>query len=352
MTMLGLVGMRDPIRKEVPAAMARCAQAGIRVMMLTGDHPQTASSIAREIGLGDQEAVLGADALAMDPAARRECVRTHQVYARVSPKGKLLLVEELLAQGEIVAMTGDGVNDAAALKKVHVGVAMGSGTAVAIEASDLVLLDDNFATLVTAISVGRGVYANVQRFIAFLFSGNFGVVVAMFLGLVFAGVFGLKEHHQLVVPLIAAQILWMNLVADGAPAVAFALGRSPDDGMSVPPRILHRPRRSQPGLRPHGRVLPGGHGPALERHEFSLPARHGAEPGVLPRLLGFRRLPALVGDDGDGAGRAAAPHPVRTGAARLAYLLAFDRGRTFDPGAGRNSQAAGADPVIFAIPET
>ena len=238
--LLGLVAMGDPPRQEVPAAVAECHQAGIRVIMLTGDHPDTARAIARQVGIVQPEfpdVTTGREADALDDAGLDARLDRCNVFARVSPQAKLRLVERLLARGEVVAMTGDGVNDAPALKKVHVGVAMGrSGTAVAVEASELVLLDDNFATIVTAIRVGRGVYANVQKFIAFLFSGNVGVVLAMFFGTILAGLFNLRVGVELLLPLTAAQILWMNLVTDGAPAVAFSLGRSNPDVMHEPPR--------------------------------------------------------------------------------------------------------------------
>lgn len=240
MTLLGLVAMGDPPREEVPDAVAECHQAGIRVIMLTGDHPATARAIAEQVGIVQPEhpdVSTGRDVEAADDAELDRRLDRCSVFARVSPQDKLRIAERLVARGEVVAMTGDGVNDAPALKKVHVGVAMGkAGTAVAVEASDLVLLDDNFGTIVTAIRLGRGVYHNVQKFIAFLFSGNVGVVLAMFLGTILAGIFNLRVGVELLLPLTAAQILWMNLVTDGAPAVAFSLGREQPDVMKEPPR--------------------------------------------------------------------------------------------------------------------
>lgn len=243
LVLLGLAGLGDPPRKEVAAAMACCHGAGISVYMLTGDHPATAVSIASQVGLtSSSRALSGAEIKSMDDAELDVALETVRVFARMMPKDKLRVVERLLARGEILAMTGDGVNDAPALKKVHVGVAMGqSGTAVAVEASDLVLLDDNFSTVVTAIQEGRGVYANVQKFICFLFSGNTGVVLAMFVGTIMAGIFNLRIGLQLLLPLTAAQILWMNLVTDGAPAVAFSLGRTEADVMKEPPRAADTP---------------------------------------------------------------------------------------------------------------
>ena len=236
---LGLAAFIDPHRSEVPDAIKTCREAGIRVVMLTGDHPTTAGAIARAVGLADdeKEPLTGAALAKMSASERDSQVAEHNVWARVAPDQKLALVTSLIAQKQVVAMTGDGVNDAPALKKVHVGVAMGqSGTAVAVEASDIVLTDDNFATIVAAVEEGRSVFANVRRFIAFLFSGNFGVVSAMFLGTIFAGIYGLRYEGEILLPLAAAQILWMNLVTDGAPAVAFALGRGTPLLMKEPPR--------------------------------------------------------------------------------------------------------------------
>lgn len=236
---LGLAAFIDPHRSEVPGAIKTAHEAGIRVVMLTGDHPTTAAAISASVGLAEagNTPLTGSDLLTMSEEQRALQVKTQNVWARVAPDQKLALVTSLIAANEVVAMTGDGVNDAPALKKVHVGVAMGmSGTAVAVEASDIVLMDDNFATIVAAVEEGRSVFANVRRFIAFLFSGNFGVVVAMFLGTVFAGVYGLRYEGEILLPLAAAQILWMNLVTDGAPAVAFALGKGNPALMKEPPR--------------------------------------------------------------------------------------------------------------------
>jgi len=238
---LGLVAMRDPARKAVPGAMRQCRTAGIRVLMLTGDHPRTALSIARSVGLVEASeaappVLTGPEVAGLEDAALDRALETCHVFARVSPQAKLRIVERLLARGEVVAMTGDGVNDAPALKKVHVGMAMGSGTAVAVEASEMVLLDDDFATIVKAVEGGRGVFTNVQKFIAFLFSGNLGVVLAMFAGTIFAGVFDLMDRGGILLPLTAGQILWMNLVTDGAPAVAFSLSGSRPGVLDEPPR--------------------------------------------------------------------------------------------------------------------
>lgn len=241
--LLGLVALGDPPRSEARQAIESCRAAGIRVIMATGDHPATAAAIAQQVGLAGPEAqpTTGPELENLTPEEVSGRVAECNVFARVSPAAKLRLVENLLRQGEIVAMTGDGVNDAPALKKVHVGVAMGSGTAVAIEASQIVLLDDNFATIVKAVTGGRRVYRSVQKFIAFLFSGNLGVVLAMFIGALMAGIFKLSDNQGLLLPLTAGQILWMNLAVDGAPAVAFALARTREDVMHEPPRSPHTP---------------------------------------------------------------------------------------------------------------
>ena len=246
LALVALVGCGDPLRESVPAAVAACRGAGISVTMLTGDHPATAAAIAREAGLDATRVLTGAEVERLDPAALDLELGRTRVFARVSPRAKLAIVERLLAMGQVVAMTGDGVNDAPALKKVHVGVAMGrAGTAVAVEASDVVLLDDDFGTLVTAIESGRAVFANLEKFIAFLFSGNTGVVLAMFAGTVAARVFQLRQAGELLLPLTAAQILWMNLVTDGAPAVAFALAPPAPGTLSGPPRDPEAPLLSR-----------------------------------------------------------------------------------------------------------
>lgn len=242
--LVGLAAFIDPPRSEAKEAIATCREAGIRVVMLTGDHPLTAGAIARQVGLSDddREPMTGPELRKLSDQERDQTIKERNVWSRVSPDQKLALVSSLVDSGEVVAMTGDGVNDAPALKRVHVGVAMGkAGTAVAVEASDIVLTDDNFATIVSAIEEGRSVFANVRRFIAFLFSGNFGVVVAMFIGTVLAGVFELRQGGELLLPLTAAHILWMNLVTDGAPAVAFALGRGTPQLMHEPPRDPQSP---------------------------------------------------------------------------------------------------------------
>ena len=240
--LVALVGLGDPLRDGVPAAVAACRRAGIGVVMLTGDHPATAQAIARQAGLDADRVVTGAEVERLDAAGlARELGRT-RVFARVGPAAKQAIARALIARGEVLAMTGDGVNDAPALRAAHVGVAMGRcGTAVAVEASDMVLLDDDFATLVAAIAGGRSVHDTVRRFVAFLFSGNAGVVLAIFLGTIISRLYGMREAGQLLLPLTAAQILWMNLVTDGPPAVAFALAPPVPGGMERPPRDPRSP---------------------------------------------------------------------------------------------------------------
>ncbi len=221
---LGLIGLLDPPRIEVKPAIELAYQAGIKVYMLTGDHPATALSIGHQVGIKSERACMGAELEKMSDEELDKALESGRIFARMAPQDKLRIVDRMIQKGEVVAMTGDGVNDAPSLKKAHVGIAMGkAGTAVAVEASDLVLLDDNFATILVAIQEGRGVYANVQKFIAFLFSGNTGVVIAMFAGTILARIYELRSGAHILLPLTAAQILWMNLVTDGAPAVAFSL---------------------------------------------------------------------------------------------------------------------------------
>ncbi|MDX2158743.1 MAG: cation-transporting P-type ATPase [Hyphomicrobiaceae bacterium] len=238
LSFLGLVLLWDPPRAEVPDAVRRAHSAGIRVLMITGDHPATAEAVARVIGIETPRAVTGAELEALPEAALRDVVKSVNVFARVAPEHKLRLVELLRAAGEIVAVTGDGVNDAPALKRADVGVAMGlRGSDVSREVADVVLADDNFASIVTAIEEGRSIYENIQKFIRFFFSTDLALIVLMTAGLGLAFLAGLKDPAggTFLLPLTAVQLLWINVVADGPPALALALDRNPDV-MTRPPR--------------------------------------------------------------------------------------------------------------------
>ena len=239
---LGLVGIIDPPRPEARPAIVDAQSAGVRVLMITGDHPHTAARIAADLGIAPagSRVVTGAELETLDDASRTATVREVRTYARVAPEHKLQIVEALHADGRIVAMTGDGVNDAPALKAADIGVAMGiGGTDVASEAADMILADDNFATIVSAIREGRGIFANIRKFLRFLLSSNIGEVFTMFFGVVLAGWLGLEDTGETIaVPLLATQILWINLLTDGAPALALGLDPSPDDVMRRPPRGL------------------------------------------------------------------------------------------------------------------
>jgi len=239
MVFLGLIGMIDPPRPEAGEAVALARRAGIRPMMITGDHAKTAAVIAAELGIaGDGRAVTGAE---LERMSDEELVRTARgvsVYARVNPGHKLRIVKALQSDGQTVAMTGDGVNDAPALKTADIGVAMGlTGTDVSKEAADVVLTDDNFATVVSAVEEGRSIFSNIRKFLRYLLSSNIGEVLTMFLGVVLAKAIGLEaDGGGLVLPLLATHLLWINLVTDGAPALA--LGVDPIDAgvMDRPPR--------------------------------------------------------------------------------------------------------------------
>ena len=228
MILLGLVGMIDPLRPEVGPAMQSCATAGIRVVMITGDHPLTAAAIARELGLLQTgRCVTGAELEAMDATRFAAAVQDIDVYARVSPEHKLRVVEALQASGHIVAMTGDGVNDAPALKKADIGIAMGvTGTDVAREAAAMTLTDDNFASIVAAVEEGRGIFGNVRKYLVFLLSSNLGEIGLM-AGATLLG---------LPLPLTAVQILYVNLATDGLPALALAVDPPEPGLMQCPPR--------------------------------------------------------------------------------------------------------------------
>ncbi|MGH9239959.1 MAG: cation-translocating P-type ATPase [Vicinamibacterales bacterium] len=236
---VGLIGMIDPPRPEAREAVARAKRAGIRPIMITGDHPRTAAVIAQEIGItGDGRAITGAELekLPADEAARTAAEVS--VYARVNPEHKLRIVDALRRTGAVVAMTGDGVNDAPALKRADIGIAMGiTGTDVSKEAADIVLADDNFASIVAAVEEGRAIFANIRKFLRYLLSSNIGEVMTMFFGVLLARRIGLPaESGQVVLPLLATQILWINLVTDGPPALALGVDPADEDLMHRPPR--------------------------------------------------------------------------------------------------------------------
>jgi Ca2+-transporting ATPase len=235
----GLIGMIDPPRAEAKEAVARAKTAGIRPLMITGDHPVTAAVIAAELGIAaNGRAVTGAELEKMTDEEFSRAVHEVSVYARVNPEHKLRIVKALQHRGDIVAMTGDGVNDAPALKTADIGVAMGvTGTDVSKEAADIVLADDNFASIVAAVEEGRAIFSNIRKFLRYLLSSNIGEVMTMFFGVLLADFIGLTAVDGVVaLPLLATHILWINLVTDGAPALA--LGMDPADAgvMTMPPR--------------------------------------------------------------------------------------------------------------------
>ena len=240
---IGLAGMIDPPRDEAKGAIEQCRKAGIKTIMITGDHKLTAVAIAKELGIMEDEVALtGAELDKISEEEFDKIVETISVYARVSPEHKLRIVGALKKKGHIVAMTGDGVNDAPALKKADIGIAMGiTGTDVTREAADMVLADDNFATIVTAVEGGRAIYANIRKFSFFLLRSNFDELLVI-------GVFALLGPflgwEKMMLPLTPAMILWINLVTDGGPALALSMDPPEEDLMSQQPRnpnegILH-----------------------------------------------------------------------------------------------------------------
>ena len=245
---VGTVGMIDPPREEAAVAIREARRAGIRVVMITGDHPKTAARIAADLGIVDAGApasistLTGAEIDALDEAAFADAVRKTSVYARVAPAHKLRIVDALQADGNIVAMTGDGVNDAPALKAADIGIAMGvTGTEVTKEAAKMILADDNFATIVEAVREGRAILDNIRKFLRYLLSSNMGEVLTVFLGVVGAGVIGLKqtEGGAVVLPLLATQLLWINLITDSGPALAMGVDPPTDDLMARKPRHVN-----------------------------------------------------------------------------------------------------------------
>ncbi len=229
LTYLGLAGMMDPPRPEARDSVAECKDAGISVVMITGDQKPTAVAIARQLGIySDGDAVVtGAELSDMSEEALDRDIGHIKVYARTSPEQKFRIVETLQSKDRVVAMTGDGVNDAPALKRSDIGVAMGiTGTDVSREAADMVLMDDNFATIVSAIEEGRRIYDNVKNVVKYLFASNMGEVLAVFLGIML----------NLPLPLLAIQILWVNLITDSLPALALSVDPASSGIMKRKPR--------------------------------------------------------------------------------------------------------------------
>jgi len=229
LTLVGLVGMIDPPREGVREAVRRCHEAHVRAVMITGDHKLTAVAIAKELGLWDEGAIAltGSDCEKMGDGGLAACIENVRVFARVTAEQKLRIVAALKRAGHIVAMTGDGVNDAPALREAHIGIAMGrSGTDVAREAADMVIADDNFATIVDAVREGRAIWGNIQKFIFFLLSSNAGLLAAVFIVAFFTN----------LAPLTPLMILWINLVTNGLPALALGVDTPDSAQMREPPR--------------------------------------------------------------------------------------------------------------------
>lgn len=231
---VGLVGMIDPPRREVPMALEKARNAGIRTVMITGDFPNTARAIAESIGLLEpgHQVLTGPELNTLDDATLRQQVGYTDVFARVSPEHKMRIVEALRAQGQVVAMTGDGVNDAPSIKRSDIGIAMGiTGTDVAKESADMVLTDDNYVSIVAAVEQGRVIYSNIRKFVYYLLSCNLAEIAVIFLGTLFTR----------GSPLTAIQLLWLNLITDGAPALALGTEKGDPDIMSQPPRPPSEP---------------------------------------------------------------------------------------------------------------
>ncbi|MBI2405679.1 cation-translocating P-type ATPase, partial [Candidatus Microgenomates bacterium] len=239
LTFLGLIGMMDPPRPEVKEAIQICKNAGVKVVMITGDHLLTAQAIAQELGISG-EALTGADLEKLSDENFLNQVENIGIYARVNPEHKIKIIKALKQKGHQVAMTGDGVNDAPALKAADIGVAMGqTGTDVAKESSDMILLDDHFATIVEAIKEGRGIYENIRKFVNYLLSSNMMEVSVIFIALLLGW----------PLPLLPIHLLWINLVTDGLPAIALGIDPKRVDIMNSPPGVFREEIANQKFIR-------------------------------------------------------------------------------------------------------
>ena len=229
LTFIGLIGMIDPPRKGVKEAVLACRRAGIKTVMITGDHITTAKAIAKDLEIlkGRELAITGEELDKIPDSKLEKEIMSYSVFARVTPEHKVRIVKAFQQTGAVVAMTGDGVNDAPALKKSNIGIAMGlKGTDVAKNAADMILNDDNFVTIVSAVKQGRNIFDNIKKAIHFLIATNIGEIVTIFVGLLL----GVKS------PLLAIQLLWVNLVTDSLPAIALGLEPPEKDIMNRPPR--------------------------------------------------------------------------------------------------------------------
>jgi Ca2+-transporting ATPase len=231
---VGLQGMIDPPRDEVRGAIERCRHAGIRSIMITGDYALTAQAIANQLGI-EGDAMSGDELENLDDETLKKTVREISIFSRVNPEHKIRLVRTLREVGEVVAMSGDGINDAPALKEADIGIAMGiTGTDVTKETADMVLLDDRYTSIVKAVEQGRGIYENIQKFVNYLLSSNLGEVLILFIAMII----GFRDSSgAIAMPLLATQILWLNLVTDGLPAVAIGVDPIRKGVMDVPPRL-------------------------------------------------------------------------------------------------------------------
>ena len=290
LTFVGLVAMIDPPRQEAKAAIAQAQGAGIRIIMITGDHPLTAKRIATDLGINNPKILTGAQLNELDDEQFAEAVETTAVFARVDPSHKLRIVTSLQAHGHVVSMTGDGVNDAPALKRADIGVAMGiTGTQVSHDAAKMILADDNFSSIISAVKLGRGIYSNLKKVLRYLLSSNMGEVLTVFGGVVLAGLLGfIHADGTVILPLLATQILWVNLVTDSSPALALGVDPVDDHVMTRPPR------------RPDQRALDG--------HEWARILSTGFVMALLSLLALDACLPGglIDGDDDVATGRTVA----------------------------------------------